>query len=143
MLNFSDNRLVKKTKGTRGTFFSVSFVEDDLYVFRYTVPGRYDHYSFKLPTSCRGIIFSSDTNTSMRQALKMLEDDLSKENVRKMLIDAAHNPDVCGRMKRLNDLMLKLLVPKPFVTVTLEKAIKKGIEERALVRARMKATSDI
>lgn len=107
--------------------FDPSWPEDDRSVAlgRYTVPGRIDSYDFALSSNGRRIVFSSETDTKMVKGLSMVQADLDRLKVIKMLVAFCEKPGHLKYTRELVNHLLPSIAPKSKAYRTLKRLLPK------------------
>lgn len=88
---YSDNTLVGRT-AWGAYFLSIHVTDRGASITRYCVPGRIDTYAFDYIPGGSGIgdriTFFTDTMASLHRAAKLVQRDLKKKYVKKLLVEA-------------------------------------------------------
>ena len=105
---------------------------------RYCVPGRIDSYFF-CQSIDGGIVYKSEGGLSLDKSLKMLQADLDRKQVVKMLTEFCDIPRRLHYIQTFEQL-LKSLAPKSKSTKAISKMLEKYFEE---IRIKVQAPSKV
>lgn len=143
-----DNILVGRRKGGLD-FLSIylgpseEFLPREISLCRYSVPGRVDVYSFDWVPGGTGVgdrvRFFSDFNRTMRQALRLLEQDLDKPQVVEMLVEASKKAEVAWIYRTFVGHFLPIVAPRSKALRACKRAFKIAHQKRREEYMRRKA----
>ena len=130
----NDNRRVKQGKNY-ADFLQVSIrtqcgdeypSDYEIHLTRYTCPGRYDTYSFALQPN-GNIVYWSETNTTLPQAIKLLMVDLGRSQIVDMI------DRMLGKVgnRRLAEFLFEL-APRSQASRLMQKRIRAANKTRQL-----------
>jgi hypothetical protein len=136
---FGDNTLVQRHRWGN-EYLAISLRPADerrqfrVYVYRYTVPGRCDTYSFQWrvrqslePNSLR---YFSDGWLPLAKALKLVEEDFNRESVVEMCEDAFRAEQIVLHYRRDFLELLEVIAPKSKTYRAVKRLCERTMEER-------------
>jgi len=101
---FSDNVNIL-SDNEHNEYFAINIIDNEIFFFRYAVPGRYDIYEFGFElekTNIRNKIkYHSDLKGSFSDRLENFKNDLKDERVKKLIKDSNYKFFINSIIKNL------------------------------------------
>lgn len=144
---YNDNVLVGQCK-FGADFFQLTLREatagspEELRLGSYQVPGRTDNYVFGWQCGHCGvgyrITFFTDCSSTLAEALRMLQHDLNRAAVVKLMRDACKADDAVPYLRTLAGDLLPALAPKSKVLAMLREELERRRQERRALLKRQR-----